>query len=538
MIIDRITYTNINSKKESKKAIMKNAKKRRFEYNVFVPLNRIKGSKNQHIMEQLYAILDAKKLGVESVLIADGKVIFDFAPQMLALPPDDYDVVFLNGDIRNYIYPSEAVVAEKQKKLDMLHGENMLKKWGTNWKEWLDWWKSWNDNIEMEFQTDGDKEIQRKATDDEIKEHWELWFIEHDTDNKIMRNLKDNNLVSNEYFRYLLAIKDENENGIQLLENDNENETEIWLIWMNLNIKEGNEPPVYHGESGLWFSAKMDSSNAYVINGHNENFETIFKTGKEYFAQEENKNKNMAQFLTSAELKTLVINRSMCGSDNQDTPEKLQSYVVSEQNLDDVKDEDLPTISVVSPVFNNEDGFFLTMMSFQLQNYPRNKVEWIIVDDSAPGHDVQKMIPEKENRIRYLRCSVKNGNRLTFGRKLNIGCKNATGDIIVVFTEGMYYPSTSLKTRALALINSPKHFDFVGCSRMGFYGVKNGVSYTVQQQDVNNHSTVFHQDTIAFTRGFWSRRLFHEGLVNDFNQNIAIYFFNLIAEDLIYLSRG
>lgn len=537
MIIERIIYTNVHGKKETKKAIQKNAKRKHFDFDMFVPLNNIKGKKDQHILEQLYAIYDSKKQKCESVLVVDGKTIFDFSPQALSLPPDDYDIVFLNGDIEEYVYPTDEVMKERQQALDKLYEEEMERKWGPQWKEWLDWWNTWNEEIESEFQSEGDKEVQRKATNDEIMERWEEWFSTHETNNKILRNVKDADLITNQYYRYLFALKDgrtDVERPELDYDSDEDEETaDPWLRWMNLNIREGNESPVYKGESGLWFSAKMKTSSAYVVNGHNDNMFTIFKKGKEYFAESENNGKTMAEFLCSLGLKTYVINRSMCGKETETTPESLDSFDLTEQVLERYSDEDLPKISVISPVFNNEDGFFLTMMSFQLQDYPEEKIEWVIVDDSTPGRDIQRMIPEKERRIRYLRCSVKEGKRLTFGRKLNIGCKNATNDIMIPFTEGMYYPPTSLRARVVSLLESPKKFEFVGCTRMGFYNVKNDTSFTVQLQDTNDNPTVYHQDTVAFTRSFWTRRLFHEGLVNDFYHNIICIPFTMERYSLV-----
>lgn len=550
MIIDKVIYTNISNKKETKKLVTKNAKKKRFGCEFFEPSNRVKNMKNSQVYEQLYAILSAKKAGASSVLIVNGRTIFDFAPQMLSVPPEDCDVAFLNGDIERYVYPSQETIAKKQAELDKQHDEEMEKKWGKDWSRWLAWWKTWNDEIEAEFQSEGDREVQRKATNDEIKEHWEQWFVNNETDGRIIRNLKSAELITNEYFRYLVALKDGYADVKPPDSDDNTNnsdddhteteEAEPWLRWMNFNIKEGNDRPVYKGESGLWFSAKMLTSTAYVIQYRKgrDNLLQVFREGMKYFGVEENKHKTMAQFLCSMNLNTYVVNRSMCGQENTPTPEKLEPFVLTEEELKSVSDEDLPKISVVSPVFNDEDGFFLSMMSFELQDYPANKIEWVIVDDSTPGNDVQRMLPEKEDRIRYLRCSVKEGNRLTLGRKLNIGCKNASHDIIVVLTAGLYYPPTSLRARVVSLLKSPEQFEFVGCTRMGFYNVKTDTSFIVQQTDANDHLTIYHQDSIAFTKNFWTRRLFHEGLVEDFSQNIICIPFTMerysLALDIPY----
>jgi len=96
---------------------------------------------------------------------------------------------------------------------------------------------------------------------------------------------------------------------------------------------------------------------------------------------------------------------------------------------------ELPKISVIIPVRNEEKFIAKTLEYLQMQDYPRNNVEFLVVDgesDDTTAKIVRSLVRE-DSRIKLLN----NPKRLSSAGK-NVGIKNAFGDIIT-FIDGHSY---------------------------------------------------------------------------------------------------
>lgn len=98
-------------------------------------------------------------------------------------------------------------------------------------------------------------------------------------------------------------------------------------------------------------------------------------------------------------------------------------------------DSSLPFVSICTPTFNRRP-FIKTMFEcFKNQDYPKNRMEWIIVDD---GTDKIKDLIETSNipQIRYFEIDKK----ITLGAKRNYMHKHIKGSIVVYMDDDDYYP--------------------------------------------------------------------------------------------------
>jgi len=98
-------------------------------------------------------------------------------------------------------------------------------------------------------------------------------------------------------------------------------------------------------------------------------------------------------------------------------------------------DSSLPFVSICTPTFNRRP-FIKTMFEcFKNQDYPKNRMEWIIVDD---GTDKIKDLIEASNipQIRYFEIDKK----LALGAKRNYMHKHVKGSIVVYMDDDDYYP--------------------------------------------------------------------------------------------------
>lgn len=95
----------------------------------------------------------------------------------------------------------------------------------------------------------------------------------------------------------------------------------------------------------------------------------------------------------------------------------------------------LPFVSICTPTFNRRPFLTTAISCFLNQTYPRDRMEWIIVDDGTDNvEDVFKAanIPQ----IKYFRLDTK----MTLGAKRNYTHSKCTGSFIVYMDDDDYYP--------------------------------------------------------------------------------------------------
>lgn len=97
-----------------------------------------------------------------------------------------------------------------------------------------------------------------------------------------------------------------------------------------------------------------------------------------------------------------------------------------------------PFVSICTPTFNRRPFIPMAIKCFEHQIYPKDRMEWIIVDDGDDKiEDLVSHIPQ----VRY----VKYDEKMTLGKKRNITNEMAKGDIIVYMDDDDYYPPERVK---------------------------------------------------------------------------------------------
>jgi glycosyltransferase involved in cell wall biosynthesis len=97
--------------------------------------------------------------------------------------------------------------------------------------------------------------------------------------------------------------------------------------------------------------------------------------------------------------------------------------------------KEYPMVSVCTPTFNRRPFMKNMFQCFMNQDYPKNRIEWIIVDD---GTDKVKDLIESSNipQIRYFEVDRK----MTLGEKRNYMHNFVKGSIVVYMDDDDYYP--------------------------------------------------------------------------------------------------
>jgi len=95
--------------------------------------------------------------------------------------------------------------------------------------------------------------------------------------------------------------------------------------------------------------------------------------------------------------------------------------------------KELPFVSICTPTFNRRPFWEYTIKCFNHQDYPKDRMEWIIIDDGSDLiEDIVKDIPQ----VKYYKYTTK----MPLGKKRNIMHKKSKGDIIVYMDDDDYYP--------------------------------------------------------------------------------------------------
>jgi len=111
----------------------------------------------------------------------------------------------------------------------------------------------------------------------------------------------------------------------------------------------------------------------------------------------------------------------------------------------------VPMVSICTPTFNRRPFIENMFQCFRNQDYPKHRMEWIIVDD---GTDKIRDLVEASNipQIRYFEVA----DKMTLGAKRNYMHKFARGSIIVYMDDDDYYPPDRVSHAVERLQSKPE----------------------------------------------------------------------------------
>ena len=108
-----------------------------------------------------------------------------------------------------------------------------------------------------------------------------------------------------------------------------------------------------------------------------------------------------------------------------------------------------PKVSVCTPTYNRRPFIPQLIRCFQKQTYPKQLMEWIVVDD---GEDSVEDLFKDVECVKYFRVEEK----MKLGKKRNFMHSKATGDILVYMDDDDYYPPERVNHAVNRLRSQPK----------------------------------------------------------------------------------
>jgi len=116
-----------------------------------------------------------------------------------------------------------------------------------------------------------------------------------------------------------------------------------------------------------------------------------------------------------------------------------------------------PKVSVCTPTFNRRPFIPYLIKCFEHQTYPKEKIEWIIVDDGTDKVEdlflpiIQKHNQDQKYTVKYFKYDTK----MTLGKKRNLAHDKCSGDIIIYMDDDDYYPPERISHAVEKLQNNP-----------------------------------------------------------------------------------
>jgi hypothetical protein len=139
---------------------------------------------------------------------------------------------------------------------------------------------------------------------------------------------------------------------------------------------------------------------------------------------------------------------------------------------------DCPPISLVTLIYNRRKFFDLAKHNIILSDYPKDKIEWIVVDDSDSLDEQcsDKIVQAQEQFTGINIVYVPLIKKTPVSQKRNIGVRKCSNDIVLFMDDDDHYPETSFRRRVAWLTKHPMNSKAVACTTIACYDLVKGVS--------------------------------------------------------------
>lgn len=138
---------------------------------------------------------------------------------------------------------------------------------------------------------------------------------------------------------------------------------------------------------------------------------------------------------------------------------KNKSKATASHNIN--TNSELPFVSVCTPTFNRRPFIEMMIACFDSQDYPKDRMEWIIVDD---GSDPIEDLVSSHPNVKYFKYPKK----MSLGKKRNMMHDKSKGDIIVYMDDDDFYPPDRV-SHAVSILTTHPTALCAGSSEMYIY---------------------------------------------------------------------
>lgn len=172
--------------------------------------------------------------------------------------------------------------------------------------------------------------------------------------------------------------------------------------------------------------------------------------------------------------------------------------------------DELPNISIVTLLYNRRAFVDLAFHNLLITDYPKDKIEWVVVEDST---ETQEQASDKI--LKFGReCApmsvsyIPMPKKASIGKKRNLGVERSQHDIILFMDDDDHYPSSSIRRRVTSLLSHPWKPQAVCCTTIACYDLMRGTSAVNTPPYQLGLSKRVSEATLCFHKSFWVAKPF------------------------------
>jgi hypothetical protein len=177
--------------------------------------------------------------------------------------------------------------------------------------------------------------------------------------------------------------------------------------------------------------------------------------------------------------------------------------------------EACPNISVVTLIYNRKKFFDLACHNIIISDYPKDKIEWILVDDSDD--------PAEQNSDEIMRAANSSGplkmvyvpllKKTPVSQKRNLGIQRASAPIILMMDDDDHYPETSFRRRVAWLTKHPWAPKAVSATNIACYDLVSAVSAVNSPPLGLPLAQRISEATLTFYKSWWEQKGFPNDVI-------------------------
>ena len=169
-----------------------------------------------------------------------------------------------------------------------------------------------------------------------------------------------------------------------------------------------------------------------------------------------------------------------------------------------------PRISIVTLLYNRRKFFELACHTMLMTDYPKDKIEWIIVEDSDnPEEDASDRVMAVASAAAPLQVEyIPLKGKTPVAEKRNIGVAKATSDIVLMMDDDDHYPATSFRRRVAWLMKHPWKPRAVAATTIACYDLVKGISAVNTPPMGLPLGQRVSEATLTFYKSWWAERGF------------------------------
>jgi hypothetical protein len=181
-------------------------------------------------------------------------------------------------------------------------------------------------------------------------------------------------------------------------------------------------------------------------------------------------------------------------------------------NRTEYTDDDLPSLSIITLYNTTPKMFKLPILNYTSTDYPKDKVEWIIVANAASDDGIEALLPPPEFRakfkIKYIECA----SDLSEGARRNLAIEASNNEVVLNMEDDYFFYQTGFKNIIMELMLSEK--SCIGCSTIGAFHITRFISVIATVGMNETYSNRVYPGTLCFYKHFWKSGQFGDDDTN------------------------